>query len=512
MRLSSHWSCLDMATLMLSSRIQSHARLTATRLFPEIRATSATKALFSSKASTAATSGSDTGRPSSRPSSSEKNSDGAERKSARPARSSSHGPGSNKGKESNQNPPKHRHPTDPSPGNQGCGPGEEGQTKDTANKPNDRVRNTKGNKAPKPRPVQKNMPTNFRPLPATERIESLDKQAVQELFTKRAGAFSVANDVFSIKAAPMPFRKPPPPDIPLFVRKAMQEYDRAMAKYKEQLQEYERESASASPDQATPTPPELPRPMIQYKLANRRQYPQTIDSPHPPFRVSFMTSKKVVSKLATDRNMVRKKLVAAAEMVFRGDAAAVANTITSDSTTSPAASVPTLARPGYEYLIFPKKAAMWTTQEKLMVLMVRDLQNPKLYGERDTSKSKSKSTQTSPKNRPETSENVDADHADALAESKVEHDKRMISDPEIKFRWKYNRAPILEPFWKYALPNPLTRVQQSNAFLNRFCPEAQEALIPLRQEAGRLRKAAVLRESKLQRRRSKRFSKPSVSV
>jgi len=293
-------------------------------------------------------------------------------------------------------------------------------------------------------------------------------------------------------------------DIPLFVQKAMKEHDKAMAKYKKQLQEFQRLSSSTSTDQVIPTPPNPPKPMVQFKLANRRQYPETIDSPHSPFRVSFMTSKKIVSKLATDRNMVRKKLVAAVEMVFRGDTVAAAAAVSAGATSTTITATPTLARPGYEYLIFPKRAVMWTTQEKLMELMVKELQNPRLYGERDTSKSKSTPTQKSSKNGIETPESVNTDQLDTFATAKEEHSKSMISDPEIKFRWKYNQPPTLEPFWKHSLPNPLSRVHQSNAYLNRFCPDAQEALAPIRQKAGRQRKAAIIYQSKIQRRRSKR--------
>jgi len=195
MRATSHWSCLDMARLMLSTRMPSPALFTATRLFPEIRATSATKAVFSSKAPSTLKPDSDTGRPSSMPASSPaKTSDGSDRGNARPARASSVvGPGSGKGKEENGLNQSKCRPLDRSPNNQGRDPGQEGRTRDTSKKPNDRFKSnrdssalvrsnsnnndkqqgsfTRGNKAPpRPRPLPKNMPTNFRTIPATERV------------------------------------------------------------------------------------------------------------------------------------------------------------------------------------------------------------------------------------------------------------------------------------------------------------------------------------------------------
>lgn len=308
----------------------------------------------------------------------------------------------------------------------------------------------------------------------------------------------------------------------------MKEHDGALAKYHKQLQEFQRlsSSSSISQDLEPPSPPKPPPPMVQFKLANRRQYPETVQSPHPLFRVSFMTSKKIVSKLATDRNMVRKKLTAAVEMVFRQDPFATTGFTPTTSTTSVIEATeaamsmmtpsPILARPGYEYLIFPKRAVMWTTQDRLMELMAKELQNPRLYGERSdntTSWSKSKTStlsaqKSSPQNKTEASSSPGANSDqsdDSLTTAREERNQRLVSDPEIKFRWRNNRPPTLEPFWKHALPSPLSRTQQSNAYLNRFCPEAQEALAPIRQKVGRQRKAAIMYRGKVQRAKSRRY-------
>lgn len=182
---------------MLSARIPSPALFTTTtRLIPEIRATCATKASFSSKAPSTPNPASDTGRPSAvPPSSPTRTFDGGDRKNARSARASS-GPG--KGKADNGKYQPRNQPLDHSPESQGRGPGQEERARDTVNKPNDRfttsqdssafVRNNsrnnnndnqqgsfkKGNKAPpRPRPPQRNMPTTFRTIPATERVSRL---------------------------------------------------------------------------------------------------------------------------------------------------------------------------------------------------------------------------------------------------------------------------------------------------------------------------------------------------
>ncbi|KAG0042201.1 hypothetical protein BGZ83_000779 [Gryganskiella cystojenkinii] len=295
----------------------------------------------------------------------------------------------------------------------------------------------------------------------------------------------------------MPYREtipfPDPEVLPWFVIKAKKEHEKATVKYERELQEYQQQQLlPVSPDQPPPKPPTPPRPMIQYKLIQPKQYPESIQHPHPAFRVSFMTSKKLVSKLAVDRNMVKKKMVAAVEAVFRGDPFLANDEDTfSTSTTSATKKSPPLARRGYEYLIFPTKEVMFMTQDQLMKLLIWELKNPKLYG-----------------GRPRPTENGTASNLSPSIGSNDEEERiRRLSSTEIKIRWKNNQPPKPElvPFWKHAAPHPLGRVQQSNAFLNRASPEAQQALAPLREKEGRRKKASMDRNSRRQRRNSKAF-------
>ncbi|KAG0002933.1 hypothetical protein BGZ79_002041 [Entomortierella chlamydospora] len=274
------------------------------------------------------------------------------------------------------------------------------------------------------------MPWNFRVVPDTERIEGLEKQAVKELFDKHVGTSTVTNDAFSIKASRMPFREPPPRDVPPFVQKAMLEYEYATQRYNLELVEYEQwrqgqgdakenlesttlSSASSSPI-PKPIPPTKPLFVTQYELRNIREHPSSVDAPHPPFRVTFILSKKQISKLASHRNFLRKKLSAAVEMVFREH-----------------------ARKGYEFLVFAKKSAMTTPQEKLIQLMKEAVTNPWLYGERP---------------------------------SRQRDDKRFSNT---SVRWKNNRPPVHKFWWKHAMPNPLVRVQQTDEYLDQYCPKVE---------------------------------------
>ncbi|KAG0253928.1 hypothetical protein BG011_006085 [Mortierella polycephala] len=330
----------------------------------------------------------------------------------------------------------------------------------------------------------KNFPTNFRVVPDSERIEALDKQSVQVLFAKRTGAHSLFNEAFSIKVARMSFRPPPPPDIPLFVQKAQAEYDLAMAKYNQQLEQLASQAQvhnTSNPTTTTTTTltpiPTPPPPLLQYKLRPLRQYPPTIFSPHPPFRVTYVVSKKSVSKFATHRNFARKKLSVAVEDVFRQH-----------------------ARPGYEYMIFAKPESITFTQEKLKALMIKDLGNPKLYGERGSARSHRNGTDGT------SDEKQNSDHGPD--EKQVSAKLSLIQEPLIKVRWKNNQPPLHKKWWKYALPNPLGRANHSNAYLNMYCPEAQEALAPIREMKGRLWK---MKHTKLYRENMKKKSTINIS-
>ncbi|KAF8940831.1 hypothetical protein BGZ58_004520 [Dissophora ornata] len=282
------------------------------------------------------------------------------------------------------------------------------------------------------------MPRNFLTVSDSERIEGMDKMGVQELFTKRHGASRVSNEAFSIKAARMSFREPPPPDVPVFVQKAMMEYEHSMARYEQQLQEQKQQSSSTIISAEVP-PPKLPLPLLQHQLRNVRHHPESVAAPHPPFRVTFVISKKQISKLATHRNLARKKLTAAVETVFREH-----------------------ARPGYEYMIFAKQTCMTTTQAKLVDLMKKDLAKPTLYGDRNA---KQKGTAEFDK-----SFGCKIKSAGSMEAGLINGQETPLGENEIvKVRWKNNRPPLYRRWWRHALPNPLARIQQSDAFLDKFC-------------------------------------------
>ncbi|CAO3565420.1 unnamed protein product [Mortierella alpina] len=344
-------------------------------------------------------------------------------------------------------------------------------------------------KAPSKGPP-KRMPDHFRPIPDTERIEGLDKVAVNVLFTQRTGSSSLSNEAFSIKASRMPFTKPLQPNIPVFVQKAQAEYDQALERYHHQQKDLqsiptEKDLTSNPPSALAPSPtttkllpmPE-PSPLIrQYHLRSQRLYPSSISDPHPAFRVTFILSKKLISKLAVHRNFARKKLAAAAETVFRDH-----------------------ARPGYEYIIFAKRECVTTLQDRLVELMKSDLSNPKLYGERDAAVARGKGKDRWATNKDKQDQKAIAVTPHASTDTdRMDHEDEplmdsMLASPAIKTRWKNNSPPISQKWWKHALPNPLGRTQQSGAYLNMHCPEAQEALAPLRLAQGLLKKKDYLRK------------------
>ncbi|KAG0362187.1 hypothetical protein BGZ54_008740 [Gamsiella multidivaricata] len=310
----------------------------------------------------------------------------------------------------------------------------------------------------------------------------MDKESVQELFTKRSGAYSLSNEAFSIKATRMPFREPPPPDVPVFVQKAAMEYNYAMTRYNQEQQEQQEKkeqqkqqdefAAKAPSSSLTPSassslssttsnlePPTLPLPILQYQLRNVRLYPESAMSPHPPFRVTFVVPKKTVSKLATHRNLVRKKLTAAVEAVFREH-----------------------ARPGHEFLIFAKRECMTTTQEKLVQWMKRDLTNPALYGGRATRQNTRDSgfSKTDSKDYNKGMEGPGTGNQGG--------GKKLDSHRTVTVRWKNNRPPLFKKWWKHALPNPLGRTQQSDAYLDQYCLPPQETPSPDNEDPAKLKK------------------------
>ncbi|KAF9400742.1 hypothetical protein BGX21_003592 [Mortierella sp. AD011] len=295
------------------------------------------------------------------------------------------------------------------------------------------------------------MPWNFRVVPDTERIEGLEKQAVKELFEKHSGTSTVTNDAFTIKASRMPFREPPPRNVPPFVQKAMLEYEYATQRYNLELVEYEQwrqgqgdakenpeSTALSSTSIPKPIPPTKPLFVTQYELRNIREHPSSVDAPHPPFRVTFILSKKQISKLAFHRNFLRKKLSAAVETVFREH-----------------------ARKGYEFLVFAKKPAMTTPQEKLIQLMKEAVTSPWLYGERP-------SRQRDDKRFNNTSGTNNRSTDDIKKRDDNNQEDTSITANQVIVRWKNNRPPVHKFWWKHAMPNPLVRVQQTDEYLDQI--------------------------------------------
>lgn len=249
--------------------------------------------------------------------------------------------------------------------------------------------------------------------------------------------------------------------IPVFVQKANREYEAALAEYNKRL---------ATLDSTASTVPSPPKPLpsiIQCRQRNLRLYPETQGSPHPAFRVTYVVSKKLVSKLATHRNLARKKLSAAVESTFKEH-----------------------ARPGYEYLIFAAQKVVTTPQEILIEMMKNVLTNPGLYSE--SSLRAENKLKTGIRGELENSGSIQAKtHSD----SKGQEAPQTQETSPILMRWKNNRPPIYKNWWKHAMPNPLGRTNQPTTYLDMFCPESQERLTPFREQEGRIR--ASRRQKKL---------------
>ncbi|KAG0379580.1 hypothetical protein BGX24_012615 [Mortierella sp. AD032] len=295
---------------------------------------------------------------------------------------------------------------------------------------------------------------NFRIVPNTERIESADKEGVQRLFVQRYGARTVSTDAFNLKSARMAFVEPPVPNVPKFVEQAMEEYNQAMAAYRQSQQDLEmvaenttdKETIPNTTTAIAPLPMPKPSPFIrQYSLRNLRQYPATVDSPHPPYRVVYVIPKKTVSKLAIHRNLCRKKLSAAVETVFREH-----------------------ARPGFEYMFFAKQQCVITPQKELEDILIKTLKDPNLYNDTDLS-SRHKGRSPSAVKTIETAPPVPSTPS-TLPDSSIR------VEPTIKTRWKNNQPPLKWNWWRHALPHPLGRTHQPDEYLDMHSPRPVEEL------------------------------------
>ncbi|KAF9136997.1 hypothetical protein BGX30_010630 [Mortierella sp. GBA39] len=313
-------------------------------------------------------------------------------------------------------------------------------------------------------PAAENLyPTNFWTVPDTERIESADKEGVQRLFTKRSGTRTIQTNAFSLKSARMTFFEPPvrrcPPNIPKFVQKAMEEYNQAMTAYRlnqHQLNKTTEKSTgkdattdSITPSTVTEAPLTIPKPspfIRQYRLRNLRHYPATVDAPHPPYRIVYVISKKVVSKLAIHRNLCRKKLSAAVEAVFRE-----------------------YARPGYEFMFFAKQQCVTTSQMDLEEMLIKTLMDPNLYADTASRNKGQYATLVRPFGQ------VAATTATATSSLQpspsTTQDSEVAKKSAVKIRWKNNQAPLKWNWWKHALPNPLGRTRQPDEYLDMHCPK-----------------------------------------
>ncbi|KAF9328870.1 hypothetical protein BG006_008017 [Podila minutissima] len=245
---------------------------------------------------------------------------------------------------------------------------------------------------------------------------------------------------------------PPKELIPLFVQKATKEYEDALAEYNKKL-------AILGSSSSVPSPPKPLPPTIQYRQRNLRLYPETHCSPHPAFRVTFVVSKKLVSKLAIHRNLARKKLSAAVESTFREH-----------------------AQPGYEYLIFAAQKVMTTPQEMLIEMMKKVLTNHGLYSESALGVEGKLKVETRRKHE---------NNGSLLSKIHLDSEEQAALQTEeispILVRWKNNRPPIYKNWWKHAMPNPLGRTHQPTSYLDMFCPDSQEALTPFREREGRIK-------------------------
>ncbi|KAF9538365.1 hypothetical protein EC957_006880 [Mortierella hygrophila] len=260
-------------------------------------------------------------------------------------------------------------------------------------------------------------------------------------------------------ASTSPHTAGPETNVPKFVEKAMEEYDQAMTAYRlnqhklnkttEKSTEKDATTDSITPSTVTEAPLPIPKPspfIRQYSLRNLRRYPATVDAPHPPYRVVYVISKKVVSKLAVHRNLCRKKLSAAVEAVFRE-----------------------YACPGYEFMFFAKQQCVTTSQMDLEEVMIKTLMDPNLYADTALRNKGRYPTPVRPFGQ------VAATTATATSSLQpspsTTQDSEVAKKSAVKIRWKNNQAPLKWDWWKHALPNPLGRTRQPDEYLDMHCPK-----------------------------------------
>ncbi|KAG0224754.1 hypothetical protein BGW41_004967 [Actinomortierella wolfii] len=323
--------------------------------------------------------------------------------------------------------------------------------------------------------------------------------------------FHASGSVFTIKATRRQFAQPEPVRIPPFVRKAIEEYEHQYDVYNKALQKREQRggegarseltpcpeteataatcttppsrtnsSSTASPE---PLPPTLPFTAQQFIHKPLRFFPPTPESIHTPFRVSVLSPKKTISKLAVYRTLCRRKFYQAIEKVFRGR-----------------------AQPGFDYMIFAGKDSILTPQSRLEQLLIKALEDPRLHGGRFKSQ-KSSSTKNGAQGRPQVvmpetlhsspiaqNKNAIAAHSPRAEGTEGEEAKEQCLQEQInsspRLRYKDDKKPPLKNFWKHALPNPLPRKLFPEHYLDQYVnkgdpnsPEHKRAVV-LRQRQG----------------------------
>ncbi|KAG0068128.1 hypothetical protein BGZ89_005207 [Linnemannia elongata] len=258
----------------------------------------------------------------------------------------------------------------------------------------------------------------------------------------------------------MTFFEPPAPNVPKFVEQAMEEYKQAMTAYRlnqHQLNTTTEKSTGMDVNKESITPATAaaslpmpkPSPFIrQYSLRNLRRYPATADAPHPPYRVVYVISKKVVSKQAIHRNLCRKKLSAAVEAVFREH-----------------------ARTGYEFMFFAKQQCVNTSQRDLEEMLTKTLMDPNLYADTASRKKDRYATLATPIDQTPVTTATATSSLPPPPSPSATYDSGIAKKAAIKIRWKNNRPPLKWNWWKYALPNPLGRTRQPDEYLDMHCPK-----------------------------------------
>ena len=250
-------------------------------------------------------------------------------------------------------------------------------------------------------------------------------------------------------------------NVPKFVEQAMEEYNQAMTAYRLNQHKLNKTTEKSTGKDATtdsitpstaavaPLPMPKPSPFIrQYSLRNLRRYPATVDSPHPPYRVVYVISKKVVSKLAIHRNLCRKKLSAAVEAVFRE-----------------------YARPGYEFMFFAKQQCVTTSQRDLEEMLIKTLMDPNLYADTASRNKDQYAILAKPIGQAAATTAITASSLQLPPSPSTTQDSEVAKKSAVKIRWKNNQPPLKWNWWKHALPNPLGRTRQPDEYLDMHCPK-----------------------------------------